>query len=281
MDAATERALALQGGAASPSLVEPAATVAPPPAEALHVCALGPLEIHVEGHRLAAEAWRSARPRELFLYLLLHPEGRTREQIGLAFWPDASAAQLRNNFHVTLHHVRKALGRTDAVVIERERYRVNPSLGTWCDVPVFERQAKEALRRARAKEDARVPLAEALALYRGHLLEGLTVGDWHLELHDHLCRVAEDCAWALAQAHLSAGDATAAIPVLERLVRFDDLREEAHRALMQAWATTGDRTRAIAHYQDFVARLQRELEAAPEAATVAVYRQIVASTTRP
>ena len=32
------------------------------------------------------------RTRELLVHLLAHPEGRTREQVGLAFWPDASAA---------------------------------------------------------------------------------------------------------------------------------------------------------------------------------------------
>jgi predicted ATPase/DNA-binding SARP family transcriptional activator len=274
-EAALARALALPVQDAPGVESAPAAPAGPAPVEALHVRVLGPLEIHVEGRRLAAEAWRSARPRELFLYLLLHPEGRTREQIGLAFWPDASAAQLRNNFHVTLHHVRKAIGRADAVVIERERYRLNPALGTWSDATGFERQAKDVLRRGRAGEDVRAALGEALALYRGDLLEELTVGDWYLESHDHLKRLATDCALALAQAHLAAGDTAAAIPVLERLVRLDDLDEEAHRMLLEAYAATGARARAVQTYQDFAARLQRELDSEPETRTTALYQQLL------
>lgn len=273
LDAAVARALAVPAAAApAVAALEPEA---PAPAGALHVRMLGPLEVHVDGRGLAPEAWRSARPRELFLYLALHPEGRTREQIGLAFWPDASAAQLRNNFHVTLHHVRKALGRADAVVIERDRYRLSPALGAWCDAVEFGRQVQDALRLAKRGTDARAALADALALYRGDLLEGVPAGDWHLESHDHLRKLAADGCWALARAHLAAGDAAAAVPVLERLVRLDDLREDAHRALMEAHVATGARSRALAHYREFAARLARELDAEPEAATAALHDRIV------
>jgi DNA-binding SARP family transcriptional activator len=50
------------------------------------------------------------KPRELLYYLLSHPEGRTKEQIVLALWPDASASQLRSSFHDTMFRLRRALG---------------------------------------------------------------------------------------------------------------------------------------------------------------------------
>ena len=57
----------------------------------LEVRALGPLEILRDGEPLPDDAWRYARPRELLLYLMAHKDGRTRDQIGLVFWPEASA----------------------------------------------------------------------------------------------------------------------------------------------------------------------------------------------
>jgi predicted ATPase len=63
----------------------------------LRVRALGPLEIFREGEAVE----ESARSRELLLFLLVHPSGRTKEQIGAALWPDADPSKLRNNFHVT------------------------------------------------------------------------------------------------------------------------------------------------------------------------------------
>src|SRR2546427_15075 len=73
----------------------------------LTIRALGALQISQAAGPLI---WASAKPRELLLFLLCHPEGRTREQVGLAFWPEASIEQVRNSFHVTLHRLRKTLG---------------------------------------------------------------------------------------------------------------------------------------------------------------------------
>src|SRR3989454_8333344 len=92
---------------------EPAAAARPAGAQVLQVNALGPLEISVDGERLPAAAWGEggAKPRELLLYLLRHPARRTRDQIGPACRRDASPAQVKNKFHVTLHHLRRTLGR--------------------------------------------------------------------------------------------------------------------------------------------------------------------------
>jgi len=160
---------------------EPAAPPRPAGTPILRVNALGPLEISVDGQRLPPAAWGSdAKPRELLLYLLCHPAGRTRDQIGRACWREASPAQLKNSFHVTLHRLRRTLGRPEWIVFEEGRYRINPRLVVEFDGHQFEtelRAAREALARAR---DA-APLARALALYRGDFLEDTAVGDWHLE----------------------------------------------------------------------------------------------------
>jgi DNA-binding SARP family transcriptional activator len=112
------------------------------------------------------------------LYLLCHPAGRTRDQIGLACWPDASPAQRKNDFHVTLHHLRSTLGRPDWIVFEEERYRINPRFAVEFDGRQFETELRLA-RAALAQAGDTAPLARALALYRGDFLEG--AGDWHLE----------------------------------------------------------------------------------------------------
>src|ERR1044072_8395223 len=51
----------------------------------LRVRALGPLPVFVDGRVIDVTAWGSARPRELLVYLLMHPEGRKKKQGGLGF----------------------------------------------------------------------------------------------------------------------------------------------------------------------------------------------------
>jgi DNA-binding SARP family transcriptional activator len=259
--------------AASPA-PELATTPAAPPASPLEVRALGPLAIVRAGVPLTTADWNHARPRELFLYLLSHPDGRTRDQIGLVFWPDSSAAQVKNSFHVTLYHLRKALGRPDWVVFEHDRYRINTALGIDYDAARFEAGTSEALRRLRRGEDVAPQLAELLPLYRGEFLEDEAAGDWHLEHRDRLRQLYLRALRAVGAAHLQAGAWAAAAEFFERLLRVDDLDEEAHRNLMTCIARGGERGRALRHYERLVVHLREELGAQPEPATVALFRRL-------
>jgi hypothetical protein len=58
------------------------------------IYALGRVRVEKVGRPLDSPDWIQ-KSRELLYYLLSHPEGRTKEQIGLALWPEASTAQLR------------------------------------------------------------------------------------------------------------------------------------------------------------------------------------------
>ena len=164
------------------SMLGEPAPARPAGAAVLRVNALGPLEISIDGERLPDAAWSDAKSRELLLYLLCHPAGRTRDQIGIAFWRDASPAELKNNFHVTLHHLRRVLGRPDWIVFEEERYRINPRLAVEFDGLRFEAEVRAALADVAQTGDT-APLARALAHYRGDFLQGAVpaAGDWHLE----------------------------------------------------------------------------------------------------
>ena len=169
-------------GEATPKGVEVVEEARAAGAPLLSVTALGPLQIMLDGEPLPAAAWKSAKSRELLLYLLCHPAGRTREQIGHALWRDASPAQIKSNLHVTLHELRRALGRPDWIVFEEERYRVNPRFAVEFDARQFEAAVRSA-RVALAKTGDAAPLERALQRYRGEFLgeSGLAVGDWYLK----------------------------------------------------------------------------------------------------
>src|SRR5678815_1083512 len=79
---------ALKGGTTTASTPAVQRPVAPVPE--LVVRTLGPLEVIKQGAPIPSTAWGSARPRELLVMLLVNPDGLTKEQVGLAFWPEAS-----------------------------------------------------------------------------------------------------------------------------------------------------------------------------------------------
>jgi DNA-binding SARP family transcriptional activator len=259
-----------------PSPDEPAAKAEPAPSQAaLRVLALGPLQVFAGDRAIDSAAWGSARPRELLVYLMMHPDGRTKEQVGLAFWPEASAAQLRNSFHVTLHRLRKALGNSEWITLSNDRYRVDPAVVAEFDVADFERDLAAARKMLKRQEDGAVAALErALERFRGDLLDGEPAGDWHLEHRDHLQRLYGDGLMELAarlakeERHAKAADA------YRRLLARDDLHEEAVRALMECHVELGERAQALRVYQRFAERLMKELDAEPDDETTELFERI-------
>jgi predicted ATPase/DNA-binding SARP family transcriptional activator len=254
--------------------IEAAADAKPPVrgTAALRVRALGPLEVWRDGERIDSPVWRQARPRELLLYLLCHPAGRTREQIGLAFWPDASTAQVKNNFHVTLHHVRKVLGRADWIVFADDRYRVNEALGIEFDAWSFERQVTRALKARQS--DRRESLHAALALYGGVFLEDAGAADWHLEVRERLRMRWVEGMLAYGAALDEAGAFIEAAETYRLLVARETLHEEAYRRLMTALARSGERLQAVRSYERLATLLRVDLDAEPEADTRNLYERL-------
>ena len=242
---------------------------------ALRVLALGPLQVFVDGTLVESTAWGSARPRELLVYLLMHPDGRTKEQVGLVFWPDASAAQLRNSFHVTLHRLRKALGNPNWITLAHDRYRVDPAVVAEFDVLEFEREVADARRSLkRQEEDASAKLEHALARFRGDFLDGEPVGDWHLEHRDRLQRVYVDALMELGARLVTEDRHAKAAEAYRRVLARDELHEEALLALMKAHAALGERSQALRAYRRFADRMREELDAEPDDDTTEFFEKL-------
>jgi DNA-binding SARP family transcriptional activator len=232
--------------------------------------------VHLLGARLPSDAWSYARPRELLVHLLCHPEGRTRDQIGEALWPEGSVAQLKNSFHVTLHHLRRTLGAPEWVVIDDDRYRLNPARGTALDAFEFERLIRAALpaRGQVADRGGVARLETALSHYRGDFLEGEVTSGWHMELRDRWLALFLDGLVALGDGLLAMDEMAPAAQAFRRVVARDDLHEGAHRRLMTALARMGQRADALRQYQRLTESLSDALGAEPEPETTHLVERI-------
>lgn len=234
----------------------------------LVVRALGPLEVRRAGRTLGNEDWTYVKPRELFFHLLLHPEGRTKEQIGLVLWPDASPARLRSSFHVTLHHLRRALGGAEWISYSDGRYRFERAHDFDFDVARFTSLIDAA---ASAERPLAVQLLrDALALYRGDFLADAGFGDWTLEHADRLRRRFADAALRLGTMHLDDGAVVEAADVARRLLSIDRLDERAHLLLMRALVAAGRHADAIRHHAVLATLFREELGIAPGPETEAL-----------
>jgi serine/threonine-protein kinase len=223
-----------------------------------------------DGHPIDALA-RQAKRTALLAYLAVaNPRGlQRRDKLVALFWPDLDGPHARNALSQALHVLRTTLG--DGAVVTRGGQEVGLSAAVvQCDVPAFE-CALDAGR-----------LAEAAALYRGDLLDGLFVPGapeferWLDSERTRLRQRASEVAWALAEARAAEGDAIEAERWARRAADFVPADEAVVRQLMAFLTRLGDRAAAIRAYEAFAWQLSHEYELEPSAETkslVAVIRE--------
>jgi len=242
----------------------------PPPQ--LRIFVFGQLRVLRDGRELTADDWVYSKTKDLLLLLLLG-DSADKAELGAALWPDASAAQLRQNFRVAIYHLRRALGGAAWITFSGGRYAFNRALPAWVDLVAFER----ALERAGSDPAQRAQqLRIAAALYTGDLVLGALESDALLMRREQLRQQALEALLALGALHEAAGEHGAAAGAFRRAIVLDSYGEAAHRGLLRSLARQGERGAALAHFRRLVELLQQELGAAPTQATTALAAQIQA-----
>lgn len=267
--------LALTVTVAAPALTLPPSSAlettpitAPESAPLLHLYGFGPAQVWLGDHLLTPGDWIYAKARELLFFLLTHGPA-SREQIGLAFWPDNSPEQLRRNLGVTLHHLRKALGDNGWILYADGIYRFNRQRPYWYDVEAFEQLAATGA----ATGDAQA-LTQAIALYQGEFVADLLAGEWPTSPREEYAQAYLNALLTLGRVHQSAGHFAQAAQLHRKAIAQDPFLEAACRELMQCLAQAGERGQALRVYTDLDRLMQREFGSPPSAETQALFLQL-------
>jgi DNA-binding SARP family transcriptional activator len=216
---------------------------------------LGPLRVRVAGVDVPVSA---ARERAVLARLAIDVSDCVADhELIEAVWGDRPPASARATLQTYISHLRRLLG-PDAIVREPHGYRL-------CGAEIDVRRFDEALRRARATDDAAARAADlgrALALWRGVPLSELEDG-WSTAVRAGL---EEDRAHATElwlEARLSVEPAAAVVPALEELCRRHPLREHAAALLITALYRSGRQADALGAYQRLRTALVDELGLEP------------------
>lgn len=230
-------------------------------------------------HRTAVPdgAWQQRRSAKALVKLLATYPGHCmhREQIFDLLWPEVEFESAVNSFGKALHVARRALepdmpsrGSSSYLrLIDGVLSLATP--GVWIDADHFQCQGEEALRRA----DVNM-LKNALVLYTGDLLPEDAYESWTTARRSALADLHLRLLLALADALAVSGQPTMAIEQLVHALQLDSTREDVHCRLMRLYAQSGQRMLALRQYQACCEALDRELDAQPETATVALYEDI-------
>lgn len=230
---------------------------------------LGPPELRGSGGQAFDAFARQPKRTALFAYLAAAlPRGlHRRDKLVALFWPELDEPHARNALSQALYVLRTALG--ERAILSRGDGEVGLNTDVvWCDVPAFD----TALHAGRP--------TEALALYRGDLLDGLFVSGapdferWLDREREHLRRRAAEAASHAADAEEREGHAAGVVRWARRAVEIAPYEEAPVRRLIESLDRAGDRADAIREYLIFRQRLKTDLNVEPSPETLALVEHI-------
>jgi DNA-binding SARP family transcriptional activator len=239
--------------------------VAPEPAAvgAVAIESLGGFRVLRDGVPIPRSAWRSRKARDLLKILVVrHGRPVQRDALIEALWPSEDPARCANRLSVALSTVRGVLDPQRRFAPDRFVMSVGGAVAldldhVEVDLEAFLRAATVglALREEGRIAEAHEPLLAAEAGYAGDLLEEDLYEDWAVaareEARDAYVRVTR----GLAADARAAGDHDAAVRFLLRVLERDAYDEDAHLALVAAFADAGRHGEARRAFRTYRARM--------------------------
>ncbi len=221
----------------------------------MRVRLLGPVEVVVGG--LARPA-PGLRRKAVLAMLGLHPgQIVSSDRLIDVVWEQDAPTTTLNTLQRQISYLRDLLGGKDTIVARAQGYLLD--LGDEAtDVLAAERlirAGKQAADPIRTVEHLR----EALALWRGRPLTGVTTLRWFGEQAERLDRIEQEAMQALAEARLELGEHQLLIPELERLIADRPLDEGLYRLLMIALYRSGRQAASLERFQQLKGILADEL----------------------
>ena len=241
----------------------------------LHLEVLGAFQLHAGGGAIGGPS--AKKTQGLLTYLALQ-RGRVvaRGHLANLLWSGAGDQKARHSLSEALSSLRKILDDAAPGVLElgSETVHLDPSF-VEVDAAKF---AELATRGDRAA------MKRAASLYRGDLLEGLTIREpgfdaWLCAERARLRELAIKVLGVVAKAEAAAGRRDRAKATALRLLAIDPLSEPAHRLLMRLYAREGRTDAALRRFKTLEERLDRELATEPEAETYRLVQVITQSRT--
>lgn len=225
--------------------------------------------------------FESDNARALLVYLVLEaPRAHRRAHLASLFWPAHSEKDARNNLRQTLFKLRRTLHDEQRdppyLLINNQTVQWNSVWMAGIEVDVWR---LTAVLDQLASGQPILP-ESVLNLYTGPLLAdaalqaGLGFEEWLLIKREQLHQRVMAALTRLIDEATAKQQWATARQIANRQIALDSWREESYRQLMWVLTAQGERTAALALFEQCRAVLWQELGVPPTPETVALYEQI-------
>jgi DNA-binding SARP family transcriptional activator len=245
----------------------------------LELSLLGSFQVLLDGQPVIG--FKSNKVRALLAYLVVEADRpHRRESLAGLLWPDWPDRDALSNLRYALSDLRGVIGDREAeppfLLITRDTIQFNLSSNSWLDVRCFADVEKLDIADLGFVEQ----LEETIALYRGNFLEGFSLDEssafeeWTLLTRERLARQASSYLHTLADSYEALGDNEKALAYAYQQLELESWDELAHRQVMRLLVLEGQRSAALAKYENCRTVLAQELGVEPSEETKTLYEQI-------
>ena len=235
----------------------------------LDLRALGVTKISAGGRRIID---LEPLPRHVLFYIA--GKGPVSRDILLEdIWPGVTIDSALSSLYNATHSLRTGI-MGDLILIEGNRYQVNPEISVKYDVSEFEQAAKIAEAMSPGDPRRLFALGEALNAYGGSFLPEFTA-DWVLMRRRELERRCLYVLNELASEALALGKDEYALKSLTMAISLDPLRDDLNLRYLELLGQMGRRSEAVSHYQTYCRLLAEELGLDPPQKARDLYERII------
>ncbi len=238
----------------------------------LTIRGFGRMQVRLGNRIVTGKDWKTQMVRDLFFYLLSHPEGVTKEEVGTAFWPDADRDTVKLRFKNSIYRLRRAVGK-DSVSFDDDVYRFNRSIDYDYDVDTFIIELENA-KKAQVMEEAIEHYRAAIANYHGSLLPKIDQ-DWVLVAREQYHEAFMTAALNLINLYLKSGKYSMAAALANQALEEDNYNEAVYRSAMMAYSAMEDRPAVARQFERCKLILKKELDLEPSPQTVKLYNSLM------
>ena len=232
----------------------------------------GKAQVHMSNRLVSNSDWQTQTSRDMFFLFLAHPEGLTKEQVGLYFWPDATPDELKLRFKNTLYRLRRAVGR-QTILLQDDYYQFNWSLDYEYDVETFMTSIEQS-HKAREIKDKIQFLKTAIENYKGEYLSEIEE-IWAITDRQRYYQMYLDALMKLAAMYMERKAYKTALRYCYQALTEDACLEDAHRLAMRIHAATGNRAAIVRQYERCRVALNKEISAPPSQQTRDLYETLI------
>jgi DNA-binding SARP family transcriptional activator len=243
---------------------------------------LGPVAVErADGTMIHGGGWSRTKVRGLLAILALERGLPVhRERLTEVLWPSLDYRSARQNLNSTVYDLRQSLAMAEAgddsdspVLYESNQYSLRWSSCDWLDVVEFERLVHQA-RQASSPYQKVFQFRQALNLYREEFLSDVILvfaNDYYLREQRRIQGLYLDTLEELGILEEGLGRNESAHELFARVLALDPCREQTSRRLMNLFLKAGERTAAVALFQELAKTLRSELGTVPDHETYQLF----------